>query len=88
MIFVIFSILCFGYLLNILLSLKPDWATFWVRRPHHLANGVKNRFELSIVFFFQSVEFAGELGVRGKKLAEADKGPHNFDIYPDGLFTL
>src|SRR4051794_37805077 len=43
----------------------------WVGRSHHLPNHIADNFELSIVRLLQSLELAGQFGMRGKHLPKA-----------------
>ena len=57
---------------------KPDWRLFWnVRRNHQFTNCLKYNTKLFVIFPFHLIEATRNVGVRGKQLAEADKGSHN-----------
>ena len=48
---------------------------------HELADGIEDEPELAVVFLFDFLQLAGEVGIGAKHLAEADKVPHDGDIY-------
>jgi len=51
---------------------------------HELADGIEDDAELAIVFPLDFLHLAGESGIRGKHLAEADEGAHDGDVHLDG----
>ena len=60
---------------------------WWLGFGHELSDGGEDRGELLVVvgeLAFEVVEFAAQVGVGGKDLAEADEGAHDRDVHGDG----
>ena len=72
----------------LLLNKEADPPRFGLRRGHELANRLKHYLELSVIFLFQRIELASELGVRGKELPQSHTSPHNLDIDLHGPLAI
>ena len=71
-----------------LLPIKTDFSSRLDRRDHQLTDGVKDDLKLGVVFFFQIVKPAGQILVGSKHPSESYKGPHDFDVHPNGAWTV
>ena len=66
---------------------KPDGTAFRRRRRHQLADGIKDHFELGIVFSLQGFKFTSQFSMRSEHLSQADKSAHDLNIDLDCAFT-
>lgn len=53
-----------------------------------LVDGVKNNFELMVVYFLHLEKLAPEIFVRRQRCPKFHKGAHDLDVDLDGPFTL
>jgi len=66
---------------------KTDSSAFRRRWRHEFPDRVEDTLKLGVVFPFQSSELARQLFVGSEHSAQADKGPHDFDIDLDGALA-
>jgi hypothetical protein len=66
---------------------KSYRAPLWFRRRYQAAESLKNFFELSIVFLFQSLNLSRKVGVGSEHLPQVNKSPHYLNIHLNGSLT-
>src|SRR5579862_850594 len=69
------------------LSRETDSPALGLGLLHQATDRVKHHLELPIVLVLQRCEFVRQILVRRDCLSQANKRPHDLDVYLDGAFT-
>ena len=69
-------------------GLEPDTAGFRLWLCHEFTNGFEDDPKLGVVLFLQFVEATGKDFIRADQLPEANKCPHDGDVYLYGTFAM
>ena len=69
-------------------GLEPDATGFRLWLCHEFTNGFEDDTKLGIVLFFEIREPSGKDFIRADQLPEANKCPHDGDVYLYGTFAM